>query len=48
MTRKNAGELMLAATIGRLTSSLRTPSKVVLPQRFSGDSTPMYVLMSRR
>ena len=37
--RKKAEELMLAATTGRLTSWLRTPSRVVLPQRFTGDVT---------
>src|SRR2546421_256322 len=41
ITRKNAGELMLVETTGRWTSSLRTVSRVVLPQRFSGDSMPM-------
>ena len=40
MARKKAGELMLAATMGRLTSSLWTVRRVVLPQRFSGDSMP--------
>src|SRR5437868_553410 len=38
---------MLVDTTGRFTSSLRTERRVVFPQRFSGDSMPMYVLTSR-
>src|SRR5438093_23594 len=47
ITRKNAGELMFDATTGRFTSSHKTVNNVVLPHRFSGDSTPMYVATCR-
>src|SRR6266850_2009138 len=47
ITRKKAEGLMLEATTGRFTSLPRTLRRVVLPQRFTGDSTPRYVLTSR-
>src|SRR5438309_2896640 len=48
MTRKKAGGLMFDEAIARFASSLRIDRSVVLPQRFSGDSIPMYVVTSRR
>src|ERR1043166_6653180 len=44
MTRKKAGGLMFDATTGRWTNWLMRVSRVVLPQRFSGDSTPMWAV----
>ena len=38
---------MFDATTGRFTNSLSTVNNVVFPHRFSGDSTPTYVLTSR-
>src|ERR1051326_1502378 len=48
MTRKKAGGLMLEEATARLANSLSRPRRVVLPQRFSGDSMPRKVGTSRK